>query len=96
MNIITAYYIMDYISETLFRKLRKRLKSIDKNVNFDFDWSTLRMDHLSSGKTKLVYSFNYDIYRETETLQFRSTTEMIVNSDGKIISINDIQSDRIN
>ena len=96
MNIIIAYYVMDYISETLFRKLRKRHKSIDKNVNFDFDWSTLRMDHLSSVKTKLFYSFNYDIYRETETLQFRITTEMIVNSDGKIISIKDIQSDRIN
>ena len=90
---VNKYFKLSNVSKS---EIKKRLKSIDKNVNFDFDWSTLRMDHLSSGKTKLVYSFNYDIFRETETLQFRITTEMIVNSDGKIISINDIQSDRIN
>lgn len=75
--------------------IQKRLKNIDRSVKWDYDWSTLKIIQLPSDETMLVFSFDYSIYKPTYTDRYRITTEMIVNSNKKIVSIRDLQTEKL-
>lgn len=76
-------------------QIKKRLDSSNKNVSFDFDWSTLITHKLENGNTMYVYSFDYYIHKNNKTDIYRITSEMILSSRGKIKSIRDIQTKRV-
>lgn len=73
----------------------KRLDKANKNVKWDYDWTTLNISKLSSGSIKAVYSFDYYIYYKSRTDRYRITSEMIITTNKKICSIKDIETHKI-
>lgn len=76
--------------------IEKRLRKSNKNVDWDFDWSTLKMTVLSSGSTMAVYSFEYYIHYKTRTDKYHITSEMVISTNRKIQSIRDLETIKLN
>lgn len=76
--------------------VEKRISKSNKNVDWDFDWSTLKMTVLSSGTTIAVYSFDYYIHYKTRTDKYHITSEMVINLNRKIQSIRDLETIKLN
>lgn len=76
--------------------IEKRLRKSNKNVEWDFDWSTLKMTVLSSGTTIAVYSFDYYIHYKTRTDKYHITSEMVISPNRKIQSIRDLETIKLN
>lgn len=77
-------------------QLKKRLDSSNKNVSFEFDWSTLVIHELENGEKMYVYSFDYYIHKGSRIDKYRITSEMIITKDSKIKSIRDLQTTKVN
>lgn len=76
--------------------IEKRLSNSNKNVDWDFDWSTLKITVLSSGTTIAVYSFDYYIHYKTRTDKYHITSEMVISLNRKIQSLRDLETIKLN
>lgn len=74
----------------------QRLDKANRNVNWDYDWATLKITPLLSGAIMAVYSFDYYIHYKTRTDKYRITSEMIISSNRRIKSIRDIETIKVN
>lgn len=88
---VTFFNLVNVNKNVVGREIAKG----DKNVNWDFDWSTLSISYNDNKECVLIYSFDYYIHRPTKEMKYRITTKMILDENKKIKYLKDIQSTKI-
>ena len=77
--------------------IKKRIDATtNQRTHHEFDWSTLDITMIPSGMMRAVYSFDYYIYYESRTDEYRITSEMIITTNWKIHSIRDTETVKVN